>query len=199
MPRVRAQEQYDKNFDHLLKGAAKVFYEKGYGQASLRDIARATRMSLAGIYYYVSSKEELLFQIQKHCFEEVLKSLRSRLVGVEDPQQRLRVLIENHLHFFVGNMEAMKVLSHEGDTLSGGYQREIAVLKREYVRMARSIVNEVLKGERVRGIDPGTAALCLFGMMNWIYNWYDAKRDGNAKELSKTVERIFARGVISSR
>ena len=166
MPRVRAQEKYDKNFEKLLAGAAKVFFAKGYHRASLRDIARETRMSLAGIYYYVSGKEEILFHIQKRCFERVLESLARKLEGVRDPQERLRRLIDNHLAFFIGNRREMKVLSHEGDSLAGGYAGEIAALKRDYVRRARAIVAAAMRKKGVRGIDPGAAALCLFGMMN---------------------------------
>lgn len=197
MARVHEPKRHDRNFRHLLSGAAKVFYEKGYERATLRDIARGSGMSLAGIYYYVSGKEELLYHIQKSCFRDVIDSLRRRLRPEARPEEKLRALVENHLEFFVGNMREMKVLSHEGDALAGGYQKEIAQLKREYVRLAREIVAEILRVRRVKGIDPGVAALSLFGMMNWIYTWYDPKKDGAATALSRTMLRIFLQGLVS--
>lgn len=198
MARVRAQKRYDRNFRKLLAGAARVFCEKGYDRASLRDVARETGVSLAGIYYYVSGKEELLYQIQRHCFRKVLDSLGRRLAGVRDPEERLRRLIANHLGFFARNMREMKVLSHEGEALTGGYRREIAALKRDYVRLARGIVSELMRRRRARGLDPGFGALTLFGMMNWIYTWYDPKRDGGEAGLIRSMQRIFLRGVLDS-
>jgi len=198
MSRVRAQKRYDRNFRRLLAGAARVFYEKGYDRASIRDVSRRTDMSLAGIYYYVSGKEELLFQIQRHCFVAVLDSLRRRLAGVRDPEEKLRRLIANHLSFFARNMREMKVLSHEGEALAGGYYREIAALKRDYVRLVRGILAELLRRRGIRKLDPGFAALALFGMMNWIYTWYDPKRDGGEASLVRSMQRIFLHGILDS-
>ncbi len=195
MPRERVQARYDKKFQKLLSGAAKVFFEKGYGRASIRDVAREIGMSVSSLYYYVDGKEEILFHIQKHVFLQVLESLEQKWAGVEDPEKKLALLIENHISFFVENMREMKVLSHEGETLTGGYYREIALLKREYVRRASGTIAAILKRKKSKNPDPGTAALCLFGMMNWIYNWYDPKRDGGSRELAKTMQQLFFKGL----
>ena len=78
----------------ILTGAAKVFSEKGYHNASMRDIARETGMSLAGMYHYFSGKEELLYSIQRYCFRQVLDQLMERLKGVDDPKTKLEIFIE---------------------------------------------------------------------------------------------------------
>ena len=48
----------------------------------MRDLSRVTGMSLAGLYYYFESKEELLYLIQKHYFTVVVERLRERLGGL---------------------------------------------------------------------------------------------------------------------
>ena len=95
---------YDDKLERILRIAAEVFADRGYHQASIRDISRATGVSLSGLYYYVESKEELLFRIQEHSFGTLLANLDELLDGVTDPHRRLRLLVENHLRFFVGNL-----------------------------------------------------------------------------------------------
>src|SRR5690606_12783865 len=112
-----ARRTYDDKLERLLRIAAAVFAEKGYHPASIRDISRATGTSLSGLYYYFRSKEELLFLIQDHCFTTVLENLQARLRGVAAPDERLRILVHNHLRFFAANMNEMKVLSHEAASL----------------------------------------------------------------------------------
>src|SRR5207249_11039136 len=56
---------YDERLDHLLARAAKVFAERGYHSTTMRDLAAASGMSLAGMYYYVKGKEELLSLIEE--------------------------------------------------------------------------------------------------------------------------------------
>src|SRR6266496_3085721 len=69
---VRTMRPYDERLDHFLSRAAKVFADQGYHSTTMRDLAAATEMSLAGMYYYVRGKEELLFRIQERCFMRVL-------------------------------------------------------------------------------------------------------------------------------
>src|SRR3989337_464591 len=88
--------------DHILECATRVFCEKGYEGASIRDIARRSRVSLAGLYYYVQSKEELLYLIQKHCFSTLVGRLREQLESADpDPEARLQVVVANHIRYFL--------------------------------------------------------------------------------------------------
>src|SRR6266849_9886442 len=95
--------RYDQKLVFILRTAARIFAEKSYHSTTMRDISRATGVSLAGLYHYCKSKEELLFLIQDNCFGRVLDSLEERLRIETDPLARLRIFIENHLSFFAAN------------------------------------------------------------------------------------------------
>jgi AcrR family transcriptional regulator len=178
----------------ILDRATDVFCDKGYEGASMRDIARATGMSLAGMYHYLGSKERLLYLIQKHTFSTILARLRARLDGISDPEQGIRVFIVNHLEYFLEHQQAMKVLSHEDEALDGDYGREIAEIKRAYYRICRDLLNRYRK-EKGLQFDSRTAVLSLFGMMNWIYTWYNPRQDGNAERLARDMGSLFFRGI----
>src|SRR5919205_2352363 len=111
-PQSNDFSRYDQKLEFILRTSARVFAEKGFHSTSMRDIARATKVSLAGLYYYCESKDELLFLIQDNCFGRVLERLESRLKETTDPVERFRVVVENHLSFFAANMAEMKELSH---------------------------------------------------------------------------------------
>ncbi len=140
----------------------------------MRDISRATEVSLAGLYHYCKSKEELLFLIQDNCFGRVLERLEERLAEVTEPIQKLRIFIDNHLAFFAANMAEMKVLSHEAESLAGDLHLHVSGKKQKYTRLAREILEELQQQQPLeQRIDLTAATYALFGMMNWIYNWYD--------------------------
>lgn len=186
---------YDEKLAHILRRAAAVFAEKGYHRASIRDIAQATGTSLSGLYYYFRSKEELLFLIQDHCFETILERLEEDLRGVDDPEARIRILIGNHLRFFVNNMPEMKVLSHEAGSLGPEYREKVDEKKRRYTRVVREILRALLpEGSTV---DLRVATFGLFGMMNWIYNWYRPGRDVDVEELARNMAHLFLHGYLA--
>jgi AcrR family transcriptional regulator len=163
----------------------------------MRDLSRASGMSLAGLYYYFESKERLLFLIQKHTFSTIVQRLKKRLSGVSDPQQQVRIFILNHLEYFLANPQAMKVLSHEAEALKNGFASDVAAIKREYYRICVGLLEEL---KRERGLEFSTriAVLSLFGMMNWIYTWHNPRVDADAEHVAGEMGDIFLRGVTMS-
>ncbi|MGA9307079.1 MAG: TetR/AcrR family transcriptional regulator [Candidatus Sulfotelmatobacter sp.] len=198
-PRHRAAPvpatRFDRRMAQILIHATEVFCEKGYEGASMRDLSRASGMSLAGLYYYFESKERLLFLIQKHTFTTIVQRLKSRLEGVSDPEQQIRIFILNHLEYFLTNPASMKVLSHEAEVLTNSFASEVAAIKREYYRICVGLMDEL---KRVRGLQFSTrvAVLSLFGMMNWIYTWHNSRIDADAGQLASEMGDILLRGVI---
>ena len=184
---------YDEKLESILRTAARIFAEKGYHQASIRDIARATGVSLSGLYYYFDSKEELLFLIQDHAFGTLLANLERNLDGVQEPHRRLRILVENHLRYFIDAKAEMKVLSHEGESLSGDYRRRVNEKKRRLSDVAMEILGEI---RPAGGIDLRVATFSLFGMMNWLYNWHRPGLDVPVETLVDDMYHIFLNGYL---
>lgn len=193
------QSKYDQKLVHVLRTSAAVFANKGYHSTSMRDISRAAKMSLSGLYYYFKSKEELLFLIQDYCFSTVIGDCRRLLEGVDDPVRRLKLLIENHLNYFVQNMNEMKVLSHEADSISGDLFKKINAKKRLYVNLVMNLLDEIARENRVEGVDARVATFSLFGMMNWTYNWYNPRKDVDVAGLSNNITRLFLSGFLGDK
>jgi len=207
--------RYDQKLELILRTSARIFAEKSYHSTSMRDISRATGVSLAGLYHYCKSKEELLFLIQDHCFGRVLERLEQRIKGISDPFEKLRIFIDNHLSFFAANMAEMKVLSHEAESLAGELHEHVSARKRQYTHTARKILAEVQQptvvgsesraprrnGQRertFRRVDLTVATYALFGMMNWIYNWYDPRGKLSVSQLVDNITRLFLNGFLAS-
>lgn len=191
--------RYDQKLELILRTSARIFAEKSFHSTSMRDIARETGVSLAGLYHYCKSKEELLFLIQDHCFGRVLERLEQRTRGITDPFEKLRIFIDNHLSFFAANMAEMKVLSHEAESLAGDLHEHVSTKKEKYARLARRILREIQEQQRSKArIDLTVATYGLFGMMNWIYNWYDPHGKLSVNQLVDNIIRLFVNGFLSS-
>jgi AcrR family transcriptional regulator len=185
---------FEQQLGRILESATTVFCEKGFDGASMREIAGKTGMSLAGMYHYFGSKERLLYLIQKHSFSTIVSRLRECVANTSNPEQGIRVFILNHLEYFLQHQEAMKVLSHEDEALTGRYREEIAQIKREYYRICRELLDRYKK-EKGLQFDSRTAVLSLFGMVNWIYTWYNPRLDGGAERLASEMGNILFRGI----
>jgi len=213
---ARAPEQpappdtrFDRRLAEILDYATEIFAQKGYEGASIRDLSRLSGISLAGLYYYFNSKEKLLYFIQQHTFRTIMERLRERLAQSRDPETRIRLFVENHIGYSIEKQSAMKVLSHEDEVLKNSYGTELAAIKREYYRICVELVEGLATAEGLEfvgkgagaagGISTRTAVLGLFGMMNWLYTWYNPRVDPGAEILAREISDIFLRGIRANK
>jgi AcrR family transcriptional regulator len=189
---------YDERLERLLTTAAQVFAAKGYHPTTMRDLSRATGMSLAGMYHYVSGKDELLFRVQERCFARVLEGAKRALRRADDPVERLEQFIRHHVTFFADHMDEMKVLSHEADSLGPERKATIDGLKRRYVDLLLGLLGQLPTDGGAARVDTRVAAYALFGMMNWIYTWYDAHGPIPPAALAEQLTEVFLRGVAQA-
>jgi AcrR family transcriptional regulator len=182
---------------HLLEAAARVFSEVGYDRASMRRIASEAGVSLAGIYHYVAGKEELLYWIQYHTFDSLLRGLSSSLEGVVDPRQRLATAVRNHLRHFGENMYELKVCARELEALEGEAYDTVHERRRSYFEAVHELVKE-LQPKQAAPLGAWLATANLFGMLNWFYQWYDAGRNRvSLDDLAAQQTALFLDGFIA--
>ena len=186
---------YDSRLDALLQSAAEVFAKKGFHYTTMRNLANATGMSLAGMYHYVKGKDELLFLIQTRCFARVLEGAMLAIAGSHDPEERLHRFIQHHVTFFANHMAEMKVLSHEAGSLSAERVAGVNDLKRRYLHLLVQLIHAVRQDTE---IDARVAAYALFGMMNWVYNWYDPNGTVSPRELADQFSHLIMHGLTAS-
>lgn len=187
--------EYDARRETILETAASLFASQGYERTTIRDVARGAGISVAGLYYYVRGKEELLFHICERSFSMVLDALTRELAGTPDPRARVRALIRNHLDHFLRHMSEMKVLTRELDALQGAHAAQIYALRHRYYTICRKVVSDVA----IDTVPLRLATMGLFGMLNWIHMWYRPDVDGDAEALADGMARIFLDGYATPR
>jgi AcrR family transcriptional regulator len=187
---------YDRKLEQILTAAARVMAREGYGQSTIRMVAREARISLAGLYHYFSSKEELLYLIQFHTFDGILRRLGEQLESVQGPEDRLRVMVTNHLEHFLSRINELKVCAREMETLSGDYYERVRRLRQRYLKVTLEIVEQIGREAGDSRVEPRLATLYLFGMLNWIYMWYPAAEGTPADTLADQVLILFLDGFL---
>ena len=191
-----AATQSEPKLDLILRLSAQTFADRGFEATSMREISRATSVSLSGLYHYFESKQNLLYLIQNNTFTFILERLRMRLSGIDDPAARLRILVRNHIEYFLSHPSEMKVLSHEEDALGEPFREQVDKIKRRYYALAREIFDSLAADGLAHGIQPRIAVLSLFGMMNWTYKWHKPMVDPDAEELTAAIVGLFLHGVL---
>lgn len=193
MAEQNGNNKYNLRQAKILSYSAKLIAKEGYEKASIRRIAAEMGMSISALYYYFTSKEELLYSIQYTSFAGLLEKLEKKLVGVEAPDLKLYLLIENHVEHFLNRISELTICSHEINTLKGKPYRKVMEVRRRYYDIALEIVEEMKNG----ALDTPIATLNLFGMLNWIYMWFDPAKNKDHQVVAEEIYNLFLNGIDS--
>lgn len=194
---TETRESHDTRLNRVLEAATGVIARVGYEKASMRAVAKAANVSLAGLYHYFENKEKMLFLIQFRAFNSLVGGLREKLHGVSDPIEQLRIMVRSHVSYFAEHMAALKVCSHELDTLTGEARGEAGRLHREYYDITRAIVDRVLATRpSAKVLNHHLATMLLFSMLNWLYHWYDPQRDSSPATVSNQIMKQYLHGLL---
>ena len=197
-PRVSSEirEGYEQRLGHILAAACGAIARLGYERASMRAVAKAAGVSLAGLYHYFDSKEKMLFLIQFRTFSALHQNLLEKLHGVADAEEQLRVMIRAHVGYFAANMDALKVCSHELDMLGGPAYEETRNIRREYYALTRSIIERLLDAHAPGApLNRHVLTMSLFGTLNWLYRWYDPVGGPSVATVSNQIASQFLHGI----
>ncbi len=186
--------RYDAKLAEVLSASSALFAGKGYERATIRDVAQATGMSLAGLYYYFEGKEELLFLIQFRVFQSLCEKLQDIVNKETDPQACLRLMIKMHFDYFIHHMNDLKICSREIESLDGDFYQKVADKRKEYFKLTQSIFEKISSTSGGSSADSRLAALYLFGTLNWIYQWYRPGRDPDASEMASQLSGVYLNG-----
>ena len=178
----------------ILDRACGIFAEKGYHNASVRDLAAATGTSPAGLYYYFRSKEELLHLILDSCLSSLLDRVKRAAAGFKDPGKRLKAIVRIHLDHFGQHSEEMQVLVREWKALSGPFGEELRKLMREYTVIVSETFRELHPQRSPEELRAATFG--LFGMLTWVDQWYRPGRDLPLDLLAEQFSVIFLGGFV---
>ncbi|MCP5112763.1 MAG: TetR/AcrR family transcriptional regulator [bacterium] len=192
------QKRAEKKLEALLASAADLMARHGYARTSIRDVARETGCSLAGMYYYFRSKEELLFQIQFHTFSAMLAEQEKNLQFERTAEEKLTDLVRTHLSFYSTHTNEMKVCNYELETMADDQFKTIETIRRKYYKIFAEVVEALLGRTSRRAADRTSVrrtTMSIFGMLNWIYMWFDPERDGPMTKLGDEMITFILGGL----
>jgi TetR/AcrR family transcriptional regulator, cholesterol catabolism regulator len=184
-----------ERYEGILKAACETIARRGFHQASIRDIARAAGLSLAGLYHYVGGKDELLFLVLDRSLDRLLASLDQALEEARAPETRLLALIRTHLDFGFHHAAALKVINRDWELLGEPQRSEIAARRQAYVRRGLSVLRELDPHGRAEG-ELLSATSLLLGMLNGIATRPFVRSPEDARALAVEVGALFLYGFL---
>jgi len=186
-----------KRINVIAKASAELFSTKGYLETSMDDIAAAAKTTKGGVYHYFASKTEILYLICSTYIDLDLGGLEQTLSILDSNSDKIKFIISHHIEHYTTHSYAAKTLLHESYNLPPKYLKEVTARERRYYEIVSGVISDFV-GPGARKEVVTALSFTLFGMLNWIYKWYNPKGGIRAKELSQLIFEIFTTGTMNS-
>lgn len=181
----------------VLEAAVKVFYERGYSDATVQDVADELGILKGSLYHYIDTKEDLLFQL----VEEVHTQVEAILNGVKaekglEPLERLELYVRRQVEYNIENLERISIYYHDLNRLTGDRLTFVKASRRVHDDYVTKLISAAQKeGKADKGFDARIMANCVFGTIIWTYQWFRPGRMSRKTVVEVCVHHAL-RGVV---
>lgn len=183
----------NQNFERkseIYSKALDLFVKNGFDATSMSMVAETLGMSKANLYYYCSSKENLLYQIHLEFLHRHFIPILDEAEKLPDPANRVALFLRKFALLNTSS-RANRILVHEVHRLDENHQNEIMLIWRRTYELVRNSIRELQQSGKARKFRESFLTFMWVGMAFWVVYWFDYGRQTNAEELSEAIAQTF--------
>jgi AcrR family transcriptional regulator len=143
--RVRDQALIQKRREQIVSAARKVFHEKGYHRATVRDIGECAKVTQGTLYNYMRRKEDILFLICDELVTQIQEFLQQAKARHKDPRDRLRAALRGLIEIMSRHQDDVLLMYHESHSLPPEALHSILGRVHDYIEDFSSILRQGAK------------------------------------------------------
>jgi TetR/AcrR family transcriptional regulator, cholesterol catabolism regulator len=194
LPEQRGQRWHDRR-TAIVDAAARLFAERGYHATGTAELCQAVGLGKGSLYYYVESKENLLYLIHDRVMGQVFDTA-TRIAGLDEPAaERLRQLGREQISVIARYPDHVWVFLHEFRALTGERAAHFTASRRRYERSIEKILQDGVDSGEFVVDDVHLAALGWLGMHNYTYIWFQPGKRLTAARLATAFYDLFVQGI----
>jgi AcrR family transcriptional regulator len=187
-----------KKSEMVHQVVAQLFAKRGYHSTSIREIARQLGMNQSSLYYYFSSKEEILFRLMNEAMDDAMTTLKQICESEISPEEKLSRVLGFYVRYFAGDQDRLTLLVNERDCLGETYRRILIEKERRYVQLFKDIFEELNQTKKAKTIPPQVATFAFFGMVHYTIKWYHRDGPVGLDQLADFFVEMFTCGILRS-
>ncbi len=180
----------------IIAVAARLFKEKGYRATTLEDIAAAVGMLKGSLYYYIQSKEELLYIVVREPVRQAYNKLEEIVHSDAPIKTKIAQAVANHLTLYHQHYPHMAVYLHDYHHLMQKLQKDIIETPKHYQRLWATLLQQGIDTAELRSdLNVKITGYAILGMCNWVYRWYNPEGQLSAEEIAAIFSKIILDGL----
>lgn len=195
---ARSSPKSRKRWASILQAATDLFREKGFYASSMQDISDAVGIKKGSLYYYVRSKEDLLFEILKDLHKGGEALIKGTDLDSTDPLGELRSLLVQMCIYAGKHADRLKIFANDFDYLADHLKDAIISERHLYwtavVRLIRAAIE---KGQVSPGINVEVAAHAALLTSSGVSDWFRSNGKLTIEQVAVQNAALIVKGLAN--
>lgn len=179
--------------EEILQRASLLFYERGYGATSIRDIADAVGISSSTMYHHFANKQDVLYEIVSRFMSDFVNAtvpvLRDEALS---PAERIRRVIRLHIEISDDRRPELLIGNPIRYALDLAQREHAIALQIAYHDAVRDTIAEGCRTGDFLVADVSVTTMAILDMLNGIREWFSpAGRLSRAELIDRYTVLVF--------
>ena len=193
--RIDSQERWQQ----ILEVSSDLFLKSGYAGTSMNDISQAVGLLKGSLYYYIQSKEDLLFAILKGLHDDGEEIVASVKFDSGDPIGQLQLYLQKAAVFAGRNAKRLSIFLRDFENVPVARRSEIISEREMYVQTANRLIDEAVDlGLIAPALDPPMAAKLIMGAISSTHEWLRPDGEMPIEDLAGQIAHVLTEGLAGS-
>ncbi len=179
----------------IIDKATRLFMEKGFGSASMRDIAEHVGVEAASLYNHIQSKSEILQDICFKVANQFIQNLEQVEASSSSALEKMETLIRFHIRMMLQQYESIYISDHEWRHLPEPYLSNFLNQRRHYRKRLASIIEQGTQSGQMKEIEPYVAVLTILSAISGIESWHRSRKIITEEVLEENMVKFLVEGL----
>lgn len=185
-------------WQEILDTAAELFATRGYDRTSMADIGDAVGLGKGGLYHYVTTKDDLLADLQESILAPLVTVSQVVVSLPISADARLRLMSEILLTVQFDHLYHARLMLAELHRLEGERQVRFLARRASYDALFERVITDGIAAGEFRQTEASATRLAFIGMHAYTSVWLDPSGPMNARQLSTFLCDLFIEGLGQS-
>ncbi len=188
------EQQYNAKRRAVIFAAGAAFRRRGYHNASMVEIARSLELSKAALYYYVKSKEEILYECHIMVYGAMDICVKSVRGQGDSGLEKLALLYGEFARLLT--RDGLALLA-DVDSLKGEFKKTVLARRGVIERAVTRLVKKGMKDGSIKQADPKVTVFFLMGALNWLNVWYEPGGRMSGDDIARAFVAQMSGGIAA--
>jgi len=182
--------------EEIYAVSAKLFRQRGYVAATMRDIAELVGIEPSSLYSHIKSKEEILINICTVCADEFDEGMQKILSTQKSNAEKILDLIDLHIDIAYNKPSSITVFNDEWRHMPGKELSKFLDKRNSYEMSFKSILSDgMLKFEFIE-ISEETAFQLIINSVKWMHYYTKKMNKVELEEKRNEIKYFISKGLF---